>query len=46
MHAAAKAKEVSYRGKFSKYVAVANPKLGDRFLEEVSFIVKFNSVQC
>jgi hypothetical protein len=39
MRTVAKAKAVSYRGKFSKYAAVANPKLGDRFLEEVRFIV-------
>jgi hypothetical protein len=39
MRAVAKAKAASYRGKFSKYAAVANPKLGDRFLEEVRFIV-------
>jgi hypothetical protein len=36
MRAAAKAKAASYRGKFSKYAAVANPKLGDKFLEEVN----------
>jgi hypothetical protein len=36
MHAATKAKATSYRGKFSKYAAVANPKLGDKFLEEVN----------
>jgi hypothetical protein len=35
MRAAAKAKAASYRGKFSKYTAVANPKLGDQFLDEV-----------
>jgi hypothetical protein len=45
MRAAAKAKAASYRGKFSKYVAVANPKLGDRFLEEVSVILQFYSMQ-
>jgi hypothetical protein len=39
MRAVAKAKAASYRGKFSKFAAVANPKLGDRFLEEVRFIV-------
>jgi hypothetical protein len=39
MRAAAKAKAALYRGKFSKYVTVANPKLGDRFLEEVSVIL-------
>jgi hypothetical protein len=36
MRAAAKAKAASYQGKFSKYAAVANPKLGDKFLEEVN----------
>jgi hypothetical protein len=36
MRVAAKAKAASYRGKFSKYAAVANPKLGDKFLEEVN----------
>ena len=35
MRAAAKAKAASYRGKFSKFAVVANPRLGDRFLEEV-----------
>jgi hypothetical protein len=35
MRTATKAKAVSYGGKFSKYVDVANPKLGDKFLEEV-----------
>jgi hypothetical protein len=39
MRTTAKAKAASYRGKFSKFAAVANPKLGDRFLEEVRFIV-------
>jgi hypothetical protein len=37
MRAAAKAKAASFRGKFSKFAAVANPKLGDKFLEEVRF---------
>ena len=35
MRAAAKARHGSHRGKFSKLAAVANPKLTDRFLEEV-----------
>jgi hypothetical protein len=39
MRAAAKAKAASYRGKFLKYAAVANPKLENRFLEEVSVIL-------
>ena len=39
MRAATKAKAAFFRGKFSKHAAVANPKLGDKFLEEVSLIV-------
>ena len=35
MREVAKAKAASFRGKFSKYTVVANPKLGDQFLEEV-----------
>ena len=35
MREVAKAKAASFRGKFSKYTIVANPKLGDQFLEEV-----------
>jgi hypothetical protein len=35
MRIAMKAKAAFYRGKFSKYTAVANPQLGDQFLEEV-----------
>jgi hypothetical protein len=37
MRAAAKTKAASYRGKFSKFTVVANPKLGDKFLDEVIF---------
>ena len=36
MMTAAKAKLQSYKGQFSKFTAVANPKLGDEFLDEVS----------
>jgi hypothetical protein len=42
MHATAKAKAVSYWGKFLKYAAVANPKLGDKFLEKIRFIFGSN----
>ena len=38
MRAAAKAKQQSFKGQFSKFTAVANPKLGDEFLHEVSSI--------
>jgi hypothetical protein len=36
MRATAKTKLHSLIGQFSKYTAVANPKFGDEFLEEVS----------
>jgi hypothetical protein len=36
MRAAAKTKLHSFKGQFSNYIAVANPKFGDEFLEEVS----------
>jgi len=36
MRAAAKSKQQSFRGQFAKHLAIANPKFGDRFLEEVS----------
>jgi hypothetical protein len=36
MRAAAKAKQQSFKGQFSKFTAVANPKFGDEFLQEVS----------
>jgi hypothetical protein len=38
MRAIAKTKAASYKGKFSKYTAVANPKLGNQFLEVVIFL--------
>jgi hypothetical protein len=34
MREAAKAKATSFKGKFSKYTAIANPRLGDQFLKE------------
>jgi hypothetical protein len=36
MRATAKTKRHSFRGQFSKYTAVANPKFGEEFLVEVS----------
>jgi hypothetical protein len=36
MRAAAKSKQHSFKGQFSKFTAVANPKFGDGFLDEVS----------
>jgi hypothetical protein len=36
MRAAAKSKYQFFKGQFLRYTAIANPKLGDEFLEEVS----------
>jgi hypothetical protein len=36
MKAAAKAKQHSFKGQFAKYTAIANPKFGDGFLDEIS----------
>jgi hypothetical protein len=36
MRAAAKSKHQSFKGQFAKYLAKANPKFGDKFLQEVS----------
>jgi hypothetical protein len=36
MRDAAKAKHQSFKNQFSKFTAVANPKLGDAFMDEVS----------
>jgi hypothetical protein len=36
MRAAAKAKQHSFKGQIAKYTAIANPKFGDEFLDEVS----------
>jgi hypothetical protein len=36
MRAAARTKQQSFRGQFAKYLAIANPKFGEKFLEEVS----------
>jgi hypothetical protein len=36
MRAATKSKHQSFKGQFSKYTAVVNPKLGDEFLQEVN----------
>jgi hypothetical protein len=37
MKAAAKNKHHSFKGQFFKYLSIANPKFGDKFLEEVGF---------
>jgi hypothetical protein len=41
MRATTKTKKHSFRGQFSKYTTVANPKFGEEFLEEVcaSFLI-------
>jgi phosphoenolpyruvate synthase/pyruvate phosphate dikinase len=36
MRHAAKTKQQSFKGQFAKYLAIANPKFGDKFLQEVS----------
>jgi hypothetical protein len=36
MRAAAKAKQQSFKGQFSKFTVVVNHKFGDEFLQEVS----------
>jgi hypothetical protein len=33
MRSAAKSKQQSFKGQFSKYLATANPKFGDKFLD-------------
>jgi len=40
MRDAAKVKHQSFKGQFFKYLSIANPKFGDKFLEEVSFSLK------
>jgi hypothetical protein len=35
MRATAKSKQQSFKGQFSKFTTVANPKFGDGFLDEV-----------
>jgi hypothetical protein len=37
MRAAAKTMHHSFKGQFFKYLSIANPKFGDKFLEEVGF---------
>jgi hypothetical protein len=34
---AAKTRHHSFKGQFFKYLSIANPKFGDKFLEEVGF---------
>jgi hypothetical protein len=36
MRAAAKTKQQSFKGQYSKFTAIANPKFGDGFLDEIS----------
>jgi hypothetical protein len=38
MRAASKIKHASFKGQFSKFTAVANPKFGDAFMDEVSLL--------
>jgi hypothetical protein len=45
MRAAARSKQQSFKGQFAKYLAIANLKFGDKFLEEVSFSIH-TPLQC
>ena len=36
MRATAKTKQNSFKGQFSKFIAISNPKFGNEFLDEVS----------
>jgi hypothetical protein len=38
MRAAAKSKHQSFKGQFSKFTTIANPKFGDGFMDEVSLL--------
>ena len=38
MRDTAKAKHQSFKNQFSKFTAVANPKFGDAFMDEVSIL--------
>jgi hypothetical protein len=37
MRATAKTRHHTFKGQFFKYLSIANPKFGDKFLEEVGF---------
>jgi hypothetical protein len=43
MRAAAKSKHQSFKGQFSKFTAIANPKFGDAFMDGVSLLCHFTS---
>jgi hypothetical protein len=45
MRHAARSKQQSFKGQFAKYLAIANPKFGDKFLQEVSSSFQ-NPLQC
>ena len=38
MRDATKAKHQSFKNQFSKFIAIANPKFGDAFMDEVSIL--------
>ena len=40
MRSAVRLKHQSFKGQFFKYLLIANPKFGDKFLEEVGFPLK------
>jgi hypothetical protein len=39
MRVAAKTKHQSFKGQFSKFTAIANPKFGDAFMDGLVFFV-------
>jgi hypothetical protein len=45
MRHAAKSRQHSFKGQFAKYLAIANPKFGDKFLQEVSSSLQ-SPLQC
>ena len=45
MRHAAKTRQHSFKGQFAKYLAIANPKFGDKFLQKVSSSFQ-NPLQC
>jgi hypothetical protein len=43
MRAAAKFKHQSFKGQFTKFTAIANPKFGDAFMDGVSLLCHLTS---
>jgi hypothetical protein len=43
MRAAAKSKHQSFKGQFTKFTAIANPKFGDAFMDGISLLCHLTS---